>query len=94
MKKLIYLVVILGVVGFLSSCNTPSKAGTWSSQQEQTWKTACMGLLTGNGVDKPTAEDRCDCIFEKTSEKYTPEETEHITVEKEREIWEECDYSW
>jgi hypothetical protein len=33
-------------------------------------------------------------MFEKTSDKYTPEEAEGITAEEERKLWNECDYNW
>lgn len=91
MKNLIYLI---GIIGFLSSCNSNSKADTWSADQQDKWKNDCMELLLSNGVNKPVAADHCDCIFKKTSEKYTPEEAANITTEEERKIWEECDYSW
>jgi hypothetical protein len=94
MKKLMYLFVILGIVGLLSSCNSNSKADSWSVDQQEKWKKECLELLTGNDVAKPVAEDRCDCMYKKTSEKYTPKEAAEITIEQERKLWEECDYSW
>jgi hypothetical protein len=33
-------------------------------------------------------------MYEKTSDKYTPEEAENITADEERKLWNECDYSW
>jgi uncharacterized lipoprotein len=94
MKKLISLIVIFVIVGSLSSCNSNSKAKTWDEKQQKKWKKDCIELLTDNGVEKPDAEDFCDCMYKKTSEKFTPEEAENITTEQERAIWNECDYSW
>ncbi len=94
MKQVIYLILVLGIVGFLSSCSSNSKAKTWSAQQKKTWKTECVKLLIKNGTDKTIAEDRCDCLLKKTSEQFTPEEVKNITPEQEKKIWEECSYSW
>jgi hypothetical protein len=96
MKKLIYSIAIMGVFALMVSCgsNTESKADSWTAEQEQVWKDHCNGLLTKGGQNEATAADYCDCIFEKTAEKYTPEEAGQITPEQEQEIWDQCDYSW
>ncbi len=48
----------------------------------------------GRNELETAADDFCDCMFEKTAEKYTPEEAVNITEEQEQKIWEECNYSW
>ncbi|MDZ7742095.1 MAG: hypothetical protein U5Q03_10175 [Bacteroidota bacterium] len=94
MKKVLFSIFVLGIMAIMASCNTNSKADTWSAEQEKEWKSNCKDLLTGNGEDKATAEDYCDCIFKKTAEKYTPAEAAKLTTEQEQQIWDECDYSW
>lgn len=86
--------MFVAIVGVFSACQTNSKADTWSADQQKEWKKSCMTLLLDNGVEKSVAEDRCDCMFEKTSEKYTPEEAAKIDIKQEKKLWEECDYSW
>lgn len=93
MKKRIFILMI-GVFSLLVSCNSNSKSDTWNAEQEKKWKTECLQLLEANGVKETVAEDRCDCMFKKTSKKYTPEETAALTDAQEKEIWDECDYSW
>ncbi|MCF8228137.1 MAG: hypothetical protein K9G58_14630 [Bacteroidales bacterium] len=94
MKKVLYSIIVLGMIAFMSSCNTNSKADSWSAEQEKEWKSNCKELLMDNGEDKATAEDYCDCMFKKTAEAYTPEEAAKLTTKQEQEIWDKCDYSW
>ena len=53
-----------------------------------------LELIKTKDITKGTAEDNCDCLFEKTAKKYTPEEAAKLTTEQEQEIWDECAYSW
>jgi len=94
MKKLMNLILFVAVISVFSACQTHSKANTWSADQQKEWKKSCTNLLMENGVDKAVAKDRCDCMFEKTSEKYTPDEAAKIDLKQEKELWDECDYSW
>lgn len=94
MKTLIIPIAMFILLFSAVSCASGSKADTWSNQQEQKWKTECKKLLMSNGEREATAEDYCDCMYDKTSEKYTPEEAAKLTENQEREIWDECDYSW
>ena len=94
MRTLFFSIALLVLTTFALSCVRNSKADTWSADQEQKWKTECKMLLISNGESDATADDYCDCIFEKTSQKYTPEEAANLTVDQERTIWDECDYSW
>lgn len=94
MKKIGFLLVsVIFVFGFIA-CNQDSKEDTWSKEQETKWKKECNELLTNNGTAKDDAEDFCDCMFEKTARKYTPEEAAKLTEKQEQEIWQECDYQW
>lgn len=93
MKKLI-LALSIGLLFVAVACKSDSKAGTWSADQKTAWKTKCTKILTDRGVAEADANDYCDCMFEKTSKKYTPEEAESLTTEQVQEIWQECDYSW
>lgn len=94
MKRITILVLVIGLISILSSCQSDSKADTWTADQEQTWKTNCQQLLVANGTTEADAEGFCDCMFKKTAEKYTPEEAAQITEEEEQKIWQECDYQW
>lgn len=92
--KIILFAMALIAATFLSGCNSNTISKTWTAEQEAQWKTKCVQMLTEDGVSQSVAEDHCDCMYGKTSEKYTPEEAASLTVEQEREIWEACDYSW
>ncbi len=94
MKRITLLLAAFGLIIFLAACNSHSKSDTWSKEQETTWKKNCVELLMGNGEDKATAEDFCDCMYKKTSREYTPEEAAEITEEEERKLWQKCDYQW
>jgi len=94
MKKLFNLLLFVAVVGLFTSCQNPSKADSWNADQQKEWKKTCVSLLQDNGVEKSVAKDRCDCMFEKTSEKYTPDEAAQINLKQEKELWDDCDYSW
>lgn len=79
----------------MSSCNNASsKSDTWNDNQKAEWKENCEEFLITKGVDRGDAKDFCDCMLEKTADKYTPEEAEKITVEEQQEIWQACDYQW
>jgi len=94
MKTVFYSFTFLLLTTLLFACDSNSKADTWSPDQEKKWKTECKSMLLENGEREATAADYCDCIYEKTSAKYTPEEAANLSIEQEREIWDECDYSW
>lgn len=94
MKNLISAISVVALL-LLTACNSNSKSKTWSAEQKEQWKTECIQMLVEEGVAETNiAEDHCDCMYEKTSEKYTPKEAASLTDEQEREIWRECDYSW
>ncbi|RLD30796.1 MAG: hypothetical protein DRJ02_05445 [Bacteroidetes bacterium] len=95
MNKIKYVAFVVGMIFIMVSCtNYNSKSDTWTEKQEMQWKKNCLRMLEENDVFKGSAEDVCDCMFEKTSEKYTPAEVTNLTEDQEREIWEECDYNW
>lgn len=97
MKKLKLIALLLGILFIAAACNSGpknSKADSWSEQQEQTWKENCLKLLKENGTSEGPAKEFCDCMFEKTSEMYTPEEAAGLTTKQEQEIWDKCDYNW
>lgn len=93
MKNQISAITIVALL-LLAACNSNSKSKAWTVDQKEQWKTECEQMLVEEGITAAVAEDHCDCMYEKTSAKYTPEEAAALTVEQEREIWEECDYSW
>ena len=92
--KNVLLIMMIGVLSFITSCNSSPKTKSWSAEQEKKWKTECTDLLTGHGTTKAEAEGYCDCMFQKTAEKYTPAQAAKLTAEQERKIWEEFAYSW
>lgn len=92
--KVLFASVILLAAITACDCQDKSKADTWNDQQKTEWTTKCKGFMKTNGVEEKNAEDFCDCMLEKTSEKYTPEEAASITEEEERKLWESCDYTW
>ncbi|MBC8489633.1 MAG: hypothetical protein H8D45_26745 [Bacteroidetes bacterium] len=94
MKKIKILILVIAGAALMYACNSNSKADTWSEEQKDKWKTNCMEFMSANNVEKNAAAGFCDCMFKKTSEKYTPGEAANITEEEERKLWEECDYSW
>ncbi|MDD2527722.1 MAG: hypothetical protein PHT26_06800 [Lentimicrobiaceae bacterium] len=93
MKNQISAMAVLAVL-LLSACNSNSKSKTWTADQEKQWKTECVQMLVDKGVTDAVAEDHCDCMYQKTSEAYTPTEAAALTLEQERKLWRECDYSW
>lgn len=94
MKTIKLLFASLSLLFLIAACNCDSKADSWSDEQKTTWKKSCMTFMENNGVEEKNAVDFCDCMLEKTSEKYTPEEAANITEEEERKLWESCDYDW
>lgn len=94
MKKIQFLMLAFGLIFTVAACKSDSKADTWSQEQETKWKTECNQLLVANGTTEDDAKGFCDCMFEKTSKKYTPEEAAGLTEEEEQALWQECDYQW
>ncbi len=94
MKRIGVVFLSLFFIVIISSCKSDSKAKTWSKDQETQWKKECVELLESGDNTKADAEDFCDCMFEKTSEKYTPEEAASLTEEQEAAVYQECDYQW
>ena len=94
MRTIKLLLVTFGLLLFASACNCDSKADTWDSDQKAKWTNNCKKFMKDKGVEEKNAVDFCDCMLEKTSEKYTPEEAVNITEEEERKLWESCDYDW
>lgn len=95
MKDFKYLAIIISLFLFAACCNnSDTKSDTWSDEQKTEWTNNCLKMLESNQTFKGVAEDVCDCMFEKTSESYTPEEVANITREEEQKIWEKCDYRW
>lgn len=94
MKNFKYFALLVGVLFVFAACNCDSKSDTWSDQQEKTWKENCVNMFNTNENLEGPVEDLCDCMFEKTSEKYTPEEAANITPEEEQKLLEECSDSW
>lgn len=93
MKNLISVMAIVALLA-MTACSSNSKSKTWSADEEKQWKIECIRVLVDNGVPEADAKDFCDCMYLKTSERYTPKEAAALTVEQERNIWKECDYSW
>lgn len=93
-KALIVTILLMILLGGIESCQNYPKEKTWSSEQKTKWKTECQQLLISRGLKTKDANDFCDCMLKKTSEKYTPEEATKITVDEERKLWNECDYRW
>ena len=77
-----------------SACNCDSKADTWTQEDKAKWTKSCLTFMETNGVEENNAKDFCDCMLDKTSKKYTPQEASEITEDEERKLWESCDYSW
>jgi len=95
MKTLAYFVISISLFLFAGCCNNAdSKSDTWSNEQKAEWTENCLKMLEANQVFEGVAEDVCDCMLEKTSESYTPEEAANITRNEEQKIWEKCDYRW
>ncbi len=94
MRILRTLLLASSIALIATACNCESKSETWSAAQQDTWKSKCMTFMEENGVEKKNAVDFCDCMYEKTSDKYTPEEAENITADEERKLWEDCDFNW
>jgi hypothetical protein len=96
MKKfflMIPAIALLFAVTF-AGCNSGSKSKSWSQAQKDQWTTNCHKALEERGLTKDQAADYCDCMLQKTSEKYTPQEAEGITAEEVGRLWKECDYQW
>ncbi len=94
MKIINLLFVAFGLLLITGSCNCDSKADTWSDEQKAEWTKSCKEFMKTNGVEDKNAVDFCDCMLEKTSKEYTPDEAAKITEEEERKLWESCDYTW
>ena len=95
MRKIQLFLLAIGLIFAVAACTNPeSKADTWSEEQKAEWTTKCLEMFKTIGEDKGLAEDKCDCMLKKTSEKYTPEEAINITEEEEAKLWQECDYQF
>lgn len=86
------LIITFVFMGF--ACKSPDMSGTWSEDQKTEWMDSCMKFMSDRGVKEKQAKDFCDCMFEKTSRKYTPDEAAQINEDEERKLWQECDYQW
>ncbi len=93
MKNRVSVITIVALLA-MAACNSNSKSKTWNEEQEKQWKIECVRVLVEKGVSDDAAKDFSDCMYQKTSEKYTPIEAAALTVKQEQEIWRECDYSW
>ena len=94
MKNFRVVFPVLGFMLILGFAGCKSQASSWSKEQKDTWTTNCMKLMNDRGVAQKDATALCDCMLQKTSAKYTPGEAEKITVDQERQLWQECDYQW
>jgi len=94
MKSFKLLLVTFGLLLFVGACNSDSKSDTWDKDQKAKWTSNCMKFMKDKGVEEKNAVDFCDCMLEKTSQNYTPEEAVNITEEEERKLWNSCDYDW
>jgi len=85
MKTIRLLLVTFGLLLFAGACNCDSKADTWGQRPKKLrGLKKCMTFMEEKGtLKKRIAVDFCDCMLEKTSEKYTPEEAVNITEEEE-----------
>ena len=86
--------LLAGFILMVSACTSDSKADSWNDEQKEQWTKKCLSFMEAQEVDQAKAEDFCDCMLQKTSENYTPEEAAKITEEEERKLWESCDYQW
>lgn len=80
---------------FLFACDTKTKEASWSEEQKENYVNNC---LAGFG-DVPETEERnvealCDCMLELLMRDYTPEEAKNISMDEQREILANCNYSW
>jgi hypothetical protein len=94
MKKYRLFIVVISIMIFTGFTGCNSKSGTWTQEDKNTWTTNCMTFMNQQGVEQKAAADFCDCMLQKTSQKYTPQEAANITTEEERSLWNECNYSW
>jgi hypothetical protein len=90
--KAVIFIITFVFLGF--ACKSPDMSDTWSDDQKTEWMDNCKKFMNDRGLEEDRAKDFCDCMLEKTSRKYTPEEAAQITEEEERKLWQECDYQW
>ncbi len=91
MKFLTIFITLL----LLFACDTSTKEASWSEEQKKNYVNNC---LAGFG-DVPAPEERnvealCDCMLKLLMRDFTPEEAKNISMDEQREILANCNYSW
>lgn len=69
----------------------------WSEAEKEKWMKNCREAFVNPAVnkdDKAQMEDLCDCMLKVTSRKYTAEEASNLTVDQERQLFNDCNYSY
>lgn len=81
-------------LAILSACGS-GDSKDWSDDQKKAVTDRCLTMLeAGNSSTDGTVEDFCDCMTDKTTEKFTPVEAEALSGDDYKKILEDCNYSW
>lgn len=78
-----------------SACT--GKREFWTEQQEKAFLEACKKRYVDpveKRSDKKLMLDLCDCKYQVTSRKYTPEEAQRLSRNQVMDLMEECNYNW
>ncbi|MCB0497369.1 MAG: hypothetical protein KDC79_14605 [Cyclobacteriaceae bacterium] len=91
----VFVSIGLAALLSLSSCN--QSKSDWSQEDKDKWLKTCNDTFANNAVrqdDKEQLEDLCKCMLDETSRKYTVEEAANLTIDDQRKLLENCNYSW
>ena len=69
----------------------------WTDEEEENWMKNCRETFVINATDeeeKRQLEDLCDCMLKVTSRKFSAEEAKNLSVDQERRLMNDCNYSY
>lgn len=95
--KVLNIFISIGLAALLTLSGCTNKSSEWSQNDKDKWLKSCNDTFANNTIreeDKAQLKDLCSCMLDQTSRKYTPEEAQHLTIDDERKILENCNYSW
>jgi len=91
MKSLFIFLTFL----FLLACDTSTKEESWSEEQKENYVNNCLaGFGEVPATEERNVEALCDCMLELLMRDFTPEEAKNISMDEQREILSNCNYSW
>ncbi|MBR9997371.1 MAG: hypothetical protein KFF73_00300 [Cyclobacteriaceae bacterium] len=93
MKLLLSLKSLALSIMLMAACSQSK----WTEAEQDQWLKICYENFVNNAVDKEEKaqmKDLCNCMLKVTSRKYTVEEAADLTLEQERKLVQDCNYTY